>query len=576
MSSTMRARIFKISAAVITIAIALGLCLFYREDVSAAIKQQRIERLNAQVENIYTTDYQSMMDEQLTEERDKEQRTVDNIYTKVNPYGTNTTSMYVYFTTDQASTVSYTVSADGYPDYTATAVTSDEAANAIRAAINSSESETGDTLSPSASDEDSVVSMVSEDSLASTTHEFLVLGLIPQVKNTVTLTITATDGTKTTRTITQNGPKLLGSEEVQLEQTTVPDSSTLGELGNGLYAILGNDSNEQDFMYYYDANGVLRGEVPVLYYRSHRLLFDNNGLMWLSASTKNFVAMNRLGKIVKNIDLGDRFILHHDYALDSDGNIVSLATDLKRSDHAVQDQVIKVDTTTGKVTQLVDFDESDPTAKNRWDWIHFNTIQLMDDGSALLSARETSTMIKINDIEGTPTLDYMIGEKSVWDGMSEQDSFLTKVGDFGDTGGQHSITVQYDSSLADGQYYIYMFDNNFGYAMTRPDFDWTVIDGISTAQSSKDKDSNSQFRKYLVDENAGTYTEVQSFDVPYSPYVSSAEEISDDLNLVDTGMQGVFGVYDDSGNLKAQYTMALSTAYIYRVYQYGFRGFYFA
>ncbi|MBT1174928.1 aryl-sulfate sulfotransferase [Bifidobacterium sp. LC6] len=592
MSSSVRARLFKISAAIITIAIAVGLCLFYRDDVSAAIKQRRVERLNAQVENIYTTDYQTMMDEQLTKERDSKTRTVDDIYTKVNPYGTNTTSMYVYFTTDTASTVSYTVSADGYPDYTATAVTSDEAATTIRKAINASESSTGNTLSPSASDEDSVVSTVSEDSLASTTHEFLVLGLIPQVKNTVTLTITATDGTKTTRTITKNGPKLLGSEEVKLNETVTPDSSTLGELGNGLYAILGNDSNEQDFMYYYDANGILRGEVPVLYYRSHRLLFDNNGLMWLSASTKNFVAMNRLGKIVKNIDLGNRFILHHDYALDSDGNIVSLATDLQRSDHAVQDQVIKVDTSTGKVSLLVDFgelfadyksttdhsgiDESDPTAKNRWDWIHFNTIQLMDDGSALLSARETSTMIKINDIEGTPKLDYMIGEPSVWDGTSEQDSFLNKVGDFGDTGGQHSITVQYDSTLPAGQYYVYLFDNNFGYAMTRPDFDWTVIDGISTAQSSKDENSNSQFRKYLVDEQAGTYTEVQSFDVPYSPYVSSAQELSDDLNLVDTGMQGVFGVYDDNGQLKAQYTMNLSTAYIYRVYQYGFRGFYFA
>ena len=72
-----------------------------------------------------------------------------------------------------------------------------------------------------------------------------------------------------------------------------------------------------------------------------------------------------------------------------------------------------------------------------------------------------------------------------------------------------------------------------------------MIDGISTAQSSKDENSNSQFRKYLVDENAGTYTEVQDFDVPYSPYVSSAQELSDDLNLVDIGMQGLFGVYDD-------------------------------
>lgn len=118
--------------------------------------------------------------------------------------------------------------------------------------------------------------------------------------------------------------------------------------------------------------------------------------MWFSASTKHFVGMNRFGKLEKIIDLGDRFILHHDYALDDDGNIVSLATDLTRSDHAVQDQAIKVNTSTGKVTKLVDFgemfpdykastdhsgiDESDPAASGSWNWIHFNTIQLLPDG----------------------------------------------------------------------------------------------------------------------------------------------------------------------------------------------------
>ena len=167
--------------------------------------------------------------------------------------------------------------------------------------------------------------------------------------------------------------------------------------------------------------------------------------MWFSASTKHFVGMNRFGKLEKIIDLGDRFILHHDYALDDDGNIVSLATDLTRSDHAVQDQAIKVNTSTGKVTKLVDFgemfpdykastdhsgiDESDPAASGSWDWIHFNTIQL----------------------------------------------------------------------LPDGQYYINMFDNDFGYAMTRPDYDWTTIADISTAKSSEDKDSRSQYRRYQYD-----------------------------------------------------------------------------
>ena len=120
MSTAVRSRVFKISAAAVTAAIAIGLCLFSQDDVSASIKERRVERLNAQIENVYTDEYQQMMDTEIADERDAKERTVDSIYTKVNPYGTNTTSMYVYFTTDQASTVSYTVSAEGYPDYTPT------------------------------------------------------------------------------------------------------------------------------------------------------------------------------------------------------------------------------------------------------------------------------------------------------------------------------------------------------------------------------------------------------------------------------------------------------------------------
>ncbi len=44
--------------------------------------------------------------------------TKDSIFTAENPYGTNTTSLVVYFTTDDAVSVSYTVHADGYADFT--------------------------------------------------------------------------------------------------------------------------------------------------------------------------------------------------------------------------------------------------------------------------------------------------------------------------------------------------------------------------------------------------------------------------------------------------------------------------
>ncbi len=540
-----------ILAAIAVIVVAL-LCLLPQPDVTATVRQTRIERLNALVENVYTADFQQMRQEQLIAERDEEPRTIDNIYVKDDPYATNTRSLYVYFTTEQPATVSYTVAAEGYPDFSADAYEGVDG--------------------------------------ATTEHEFLVLGLLPDLTNTITLTITDETGDTTERVIEREGLGLLGTEEVRLEQPVQPDEGT--DLGNDLYAILGNDSDDQDFMFYYDANGVLRGEVPILFYRSHRLLFDD-GLMWFSASTEKMAAMDRLGRLVKILDLGDRYILHHDYAFDADQNLVLLATELNRSDGCVQDQIVKLDTDTGKVTPLLDMgdmfpeykmstdhagiDESDLSATGKWDWIHFNTIQMLPDGSALLSARETSTIIKIDDLEGTPTLDYMIGEPSVWAGTPQEDDFLTKVGDFPDTGGQHSITYVDDPALSDGQYYLYMFDNNYGSAQTRPDFDWTVIDGIVTKYSIATEGAYSQYRRYLVDENAGTYTEVNAFDVPYSPLVSSAQELDGGRVLIDSGMQGLFGVYDEStGELLAQYRMKLNTSYIYRVYEYDFKGFYFA
>lgn len=502
-----------ILAAIAVIVVAL-LCLLPQPDVNATVRQTRIERLNALVENVYTVDFQQMRQEQLIAERDEEPRTIDNIYVRDDPYATNTRSLYVYFTTEQPTTVSYTVAAEGYPDFSADAYEGVDG--------------------------------------ATTEHEFLVLGLLPDLTNTITLTITDETGGTTERVIEREGLGLLGTEEVRLEQPVQPDEGA--DLGNGLYAILGNDSDDQDFMFYYDANGVLRGEVPILFYRSHRLLFDDDGLMWFSASTEKMAAMDRLGRLVKILDLGDRYILHHDYAFDADQNLVLLATELNRSDGCVQDQIVKLDTDTGKVTPLLDMgdmfpeykmstdhagiDESDLSATGKWDWIHFNTIQMLPDGSALLSARETSTIIKIDDLEGTPTLDYMIGEPSVWAGTPQEDDFLTKVGDFPDTGGQHSITYVDDPALPDGQYYLYMFDNNYGSAQTRPDFDWTVIDGIVTKYSIATEGAYSQYRRYLVDENAGTYTEVNAFDVPYSPLVSSAQELDGGRVLIDSGLQG--------------------------------------
>ena len=90
-----------------TAAVVASACLASYDNVDAAIKQNRIERLNARIENVYTADYQDMADDKLEQEKSKSSATEDDMFVTEDPYGTNTTSLYVYFTTDDGCRLLY-------------------------------------------------------------------------------------------------------------------------------------------------------------------------------------------------------------------------------------------------------------------------------------------------------------------------------------------------------------------------------------------------------------------------------------------------------------------------------------
>ena len=266
---------------------------------------------------------------------------------------------------------------------------------------------------------------------------------------------------------------------------------------------------------------------------------------------------------------------------DDEGNILVLATDTESE--SVEDQIIKIDTQTGEVNCVMDLGElfSDyketctVNEEGELDWIHINTIQWVGDGRVLLSSRETSTILMITDIYSAPQVEYMIGEESFWQGTEYEDLLLEKdesAVSFSNTGGQHSITYVEDESLNAGEYYIYLFNNNFGTSESKPSYDWEQIDGMETSVM---EGSTSYFYKYKINENDRTYELVQSFEVPYSAYVSSAQEYDGNL-IIDSGMKGIFGEYDSNGNLIQEFEMKLSDKFIYRVYKYNFEDFYFA
>lgn len=239
--------------------------------------------------------------------------------------------------------------------------------------------------------------------------------------------------------------------------------------------------------------------------------------------------------------------------------------------NSVEDVVVRLNVTDGTVDEVLDLGDLFGAYKETCvensdgdlDWMHINTIQWMGDGQVLFSSRETSSIIKIKDLYSAPAVEYMISDPAVWEDTEWADLVLEKSGDFASQGGQHSITYVKDESLPEGQYYLYMFNNNIGVSEARPDFDWSVIDGI---QSEAVDGTTSYYYKYLVDETSGSYELVESFELPYSGYVSSVQEIGDNV-VADSGMQGVWGEYDSENNLIRSFTME-KESFIYRVYKY--------
>ena len=275
---------------------------------SGLTKEQ--EEIQEKIKATYQVDNQQAIADRLEEEKASGEYTASDMLIEYNPFGTNTQSLYVYFETEEPAAISYNVHV--------------------------SDSDIGDFRRD-----------VWQEEEYTTEHEFQMIGLIPDTDNTITFYITEEDGSTDTKEIVYEMGSLLGEEETVLKTKMDGEEE---ELSNGLYVILGNDSDALDFMYYYDNQGVLRGEVPVIGYRSHRLLFRDQS-MYYSISETQMARMNPLGQITAVYDLGT-YKLHHDYVFDDNGNMLILATDTTQD--SVEDIILRLDVNSGAVSEVLD------------------------------------------------------------------------------------------------------------------------------------------------------------------------------------------------------------------------------
>lgn len=492
--------------------------------------------------DVYQLSTQEKIQEQLLQLIESQTATFTQPLIVSNPFLTNTTGLYLAFSTDEAVKISYRIDAQGYPSFEKNLKQNEEYA---------------------------------------TSHQYQIIGCIPNVDNLITLTATTQDGQQQQMQFHYTPPKLSTTSEMNYQLSKQESDESLSE---GLFAVIGNQAGEKA-TYLVDNDGYIRAEMPIVNYNSMRLVFNDQQEMFMAVSDSKIVKLNALGQVKQVIDLANTdYLMHHDYILNDKNQLIALATSktAKKQAGYVEDRIITIDLSTQEVTEIANFEELLPDLykkvtgieehsnnKGYLDPVHINSLQLADNQQLLVSSRETSTILALKpDEQGIHQLEYMMGDEAIWQGVGECGQLLLeKEGSFTSQYGQHSITYETAEDLSAGQYYLSLFNNNSTIMDSRIDISLTEIADKTAGKTSK-------YMKYLVDEKTNSYKLVESFDVPYSAYVSSVQNYQNHI-IVDSGQQATFAEYTNSGKLIQRFTQKTDTKYLYRVYKYDFKNYYF-
>ncbi len=199
------------------------------------------------------------------------------------------------------------------------------------------------------------------------------------------------------------------------------------------------------------------------------------------------------------------------------------------------------------------------------DWIHLNSLDIIEN-DIVLSSRELSSIIYIEDIYQNPKLKYIISDLSIYKNTKYEKYVYSKNGEFVSQASQHTITYV---AAEDDTYYLAMYNNNFGSFRTRPDFDWSYFPGVGTYKNGE----KSMYYLYEEKEKSRTYKLVKLINLPYSSIVSSIQNLQKNY-VTSSGMNHSYGEYDNDGNLIKQFDYT-SKKYAYGVFKYSFNKFFF-
>lgn len=195
------------------------------EPVETVTIDPDIEMIDIDTETDNFTYYDLDVQEEIQSQIDafkSETHTMEDPLLIFDPYGTNTTSLYIWFEEEEASVLSYTIQCEGYEDFSRTLYSG------------------------------------SEDNI-STAHEHQLIGLVPGETNTITLSAANSNGTLLEQVeFTVEAPQLSSGYPTQIEKSTENDA----ELTDGLHMTFGLNYSYDGYSFLIDNDGPCAENCP--------------------------------------------------------------------------------------------------------------------------------------------------------------------------------------------------------------------------------------------------------------------------------------------------------------------------
>ncbi len=487
------------------------------EIISAKSMYKKVaKKLKVKKPKVYSMKYQKAAKSIIDKYKKNGKYTLDAPLLIVNPYGTNTTGLYIYFKHKFRVNTKYTVS-----------VKEIDGKENIKGGDFSGSLYTNTTGMPLAE------------------QEGLIIGMIPGEKNYVSVYIYDENN----KMIAKAGYKLdiPESETVTMKTLDVVHDREVSQLSDGLYTVFALDDNgrKNRHILFYDNYGVIRAELPLV--KGGEAAETNIGLiddkLFYAVDSKRFALVDRFGKIEKLIGLEDGAVSFGD--MDLNTAIRKAVTLSKRKGN---DGIYSVDILEGKSKEIINFNKLFAAYyKKGGSKLKFSSVQFINDNDILVSEKNTSSVIRINNVFRNP------GIKAIISGTEELKSaygnvFYSKDGDFVSQKRQNTAYVDRSEKLDKRQYHITVFNNNTG-------------------------GRNSFYYRYLVNEEKMTYSLENAMELPYSSDGGNTS-VNQGYLVTASADDGSFEEYNPDGYKLASFAFKDGKK-AYRVFKHSMKGSWF-